>query len=113
MWYVLFSKGTIDMKIKTPIIAQLEAESGDARQAAEIIKTTVHEQRHYANFGGTFHLLKFGKKGEATPVRLCNFTAEIEREIIKNDGHETSRHFTVSGRLESGQPMPSYHQAVY
>ena len=107
MWYVLFSKGTIDMKIKTPIIAQLEAESGDARQAAEIIETTVHEQRHYANFGGTFHLLKFGKKGEATPVRLCNFTAEIEREIIKNDGHETSRYFTVSGRLESGQPMPT------
>ncbi len=95
------------MENKAPIIAQLEAESVNAQQAAEVIAATIQKQLHYANFGGAFHLLKIDKKGEAVPERLCNFTAEIDCEIVKSDGQTTSRYFTVSGRLETGQTLPT------
>lgn len=89
------------------IISQLQADSEAARQATELAEAALEAQRQYADFGGAFHLLKFGKNGQVTPVRLCNFTAEIEREVVKSDGLTTTRHFTVSGRLETGQPLPT------
>ncbi|WP_445942693.1 DUF927 domain-containing protein, partial [Roseicyclus sp.] len=45
--------------------------------------------------------------GQVMPIRLCNFSAEITREVVKSDGLTTARHFTVSGRLETGQPLPT------
>ena len=91
----------------TSIISQLQADSEAARQATELAEAALETQRQYADFGGALHLLKFGKNGQVTPARLCNFTAEIEREVVKADGLTTARHFTVSGRLETGQPLPT------
>ena len=91
----------------TSIISQLQADSEAARQATELAEAALETQRQYADFGWAFHLLKFGKNGQVTPVKLCNFTAEIEREVVKADGLTTARHFTVSGRLEIGQPLPT------
>ncbi|MDB9809957.1 DUF927 domain-containing protein [Planktomarina temperata] len=89
----------------TSITKRLEAEAFAAREAANIAAATLEQSRQYADFGGAFHLLKFDRKGEPNPTRLCNFTAEIEREVVKNDGLTTSRHFIVSGRLETGEPL--------
>jgi hypothetical protein len=91
----------------TSITARLEADSNAAREAADLAAANLEMSRQYADFGGVFHLLKFDRKGEAKPIRLCNFTAEIEREVVKNDGLTTSRHFKVSGRLETGEAMPT------
>ena len=91
----------------TSITAHLEADSNAAREAADLAAANLEMSRQYADFGGAFHLLKFDRKGEAKPIRLCNFTAEIEREVVKNDGLTTSRHFKVSGRLETGEAMPT------
>lgn len=91
----------------TSIISQLQADSDAARQATKLAEAALETQRQYADFGGAFHLLKVGKNGQVTPVKLCNFTAEIEREVVKADGFTTARHFTVSGRLETGQPLPT------
>ena len=91
----------------TSITAHLEADSNAAREAADLAAANLEVSRQYADFGGAFHLLKFDSKGEAKPSRLCNFTAEIEREVVKSDGLTTSRHFVVSGRLETGEPLPT------
>ena len=91
----------------TSITAHLEADSNAAREAADLAAANLEMSRQYADFGGAFHLLKFDRKGEAKPIRLCNFTAEIEREVVKNDGLTTSRHFKVSGILETGEAMPT------
>lgn len=91
----------------TSIISQLQADSEAARQTTELAEAALETQRQYADFGGAFHLLKFGKNGQVTPVKLCNFSAEIEREVVKADGLTSTRHFTVSGRLETGQPLPT------
>jgi hypothetical protein len=100
-------KSTIAMDNATSIISQLQADSEAARLATERAEAALETQRQYADFGGAFHLLKFGKNGQVLPVRLCNFSAEIEREVVKADGLTTARYFTVSGRLETGQPLPT------
>lgn len=89
----------------TAIISQLQTDSEAARQNTELAEAALETQRQYADFGGSFHLLKFGKNGQVTPVKLCNFTAEIEREVVKTDGLATARYFIVRGRLENGQPL--------
>jgi hypothetical protein len=91
----------------TSLLSQLQAESEAARQAAEVGEAALETQRQYADFGGALHLLKVTKERQAIPIRLCNFTAEIEREVVKADGLTTARYFTVSGRMETGQPLPT------
>jgi hypothetical protein len=91
----------------TSIISQLQADSEAARQATELAEATLEMQRSYTDFGGAFHLLKFGKNGQVLPLKICNFTAEIEREVVKADGLTTTRYFVVSGRLETGKPLPT------
>jgi len=40
------------------------------------------------------------------PKALCNFTARVTEDILKDDGQEVSRIFKVGGVLETGQPLP-------
>jgi hypothetical protein len=95
------------MDDRTSLIEQLLADSEAARQTAEVAEAAVEAQRQYADFGGALHMLKVNKEKQPLPVRLCNFTAEIEREVVKADGLTTARHFTVSGRMETGNPLPT------
>lgn len=37
---------------------------------------------------------------------LCNFAAEVDEEVVLDDGIETSRVFVVSGTLANGSPLP-------
>jgi hypothetical protein len=39
-------------------------------------------------------------------VSLCNFTAGVTEDILKDDGQEVSRIFKVRGALGNGQPLP-------
>ena len=94
------------MDEKSFIITQLETEYSSAQKKVEIIRGALDAQKLYADFGGAFHLLKQGRNGDVTPVRLCNFTAEIEHEIVKNDGRASARYFRVSGRLAHGEALP-------
>lgn len=50
----------------------------------------------------------FVKRTSDGPVEvpLGNFTARVTEDILKDDGHETSRVFKVAGTLGSGQPLP-------
>ena len=84
---------------------QFEAGTNNQPKAANLSVANLEKARQYADFGGAFYLLKFDRKGEPNPTRLCNFTAEIKREVVKNDGLTTSRHYIVSGRLENGEPL--------
>ena len=42
----------------------------------------------------------------AVEVPLCNFIAQVTEDILKDNGHETSRVFKVIGTLGNGQPLP-------
>ena len=37
---------------------------------------------------------------------LCNFSAQVDEEVILDDGVETARTFVVSGTLAAGNPLP-------
>ena len=67
----------------TSITARLEAETLAAKEAADIAAANLEQFRQYADFGGAFHLLKYDRKGEPNPTRLCNLTAVIERVVVK------------------------------
>ncbi len=100
-------KSIIAMDKANRVINQLEADYLIAQEQLEIANATLENQLQYADFAGAFHLLKLGKKGDVSPIRLCNFTAEIDREIIKTDGISTVRHFSITGRLANGEALPT------
>jgi hypothetical protein len=37
---------------------------------------------------------------------LCNFVAQCQEEIVKDDGRESSREFLITGTLDTGQALP-------
>ncbi len=39
---------------------------------------------------------------------LCNFTAHIAHELMKDDGQEVTIHYTVVGKLAAGKPLPPF-----
>jgi len=45
-------------------------------------------------------------------VPLCNFIAQVTEDILKDNGHETSRVFKVTGTLMTGQPLPPIEVAA-
>lgn len=49
---------------------------------------------------------KFTKEGPIAEP-LCNFTATVSEEIVLDDGAETARAFLITGRLDTGQDLPS------
>ena len=102
-------RGYVPKLLHSVLRMDMEFEAGTNKmpEAANIAVTNLEKPRQYADWGGAFHLLKYDRKGEPNPTRLCNLTAEIEREVVKNDGLTTSRHFIVSGRLETGEPLPT------
>ncbi len=46
-----------------------------------------------------------GRDGEPIVRPLCNFTANIVREVVRDDGVEARREFVVRGRLADGTPL--------
>ena len=46
-----------------------------------------------------------GRDGEPIVHPLCNFTANIVREVVRDDGSERSREFWLRGRLADGTPL--------
>ena len=62
---------------------QFEAGTNKMPEAANIAVTNLEKSRQYADFGGAFHLLKYDRKGEPSPTRICNFIAEIQCEVSK------------------------------
>ncbi|MBX5464324.1 MAG: DUF927 domain-containing protein [Clostridia bacterium] len=49
-------------------------------------------------------IARIGDGGEARP--LCNFTARIVAEEVRDDGAERKVHFALEGRLQTGEPLP-------
>ena len=60
----------------------------------------------YAINTGRLCFLRFSDKGDAIPVPLCNFVAEVTQEIVKDDGIETQQEFEIEGKLAAGQVLP-------
>ena len=50
--------------------------------------------------------VNYDKDGERHTSPLANFTASIVEDGIRDDGEESAREFTITGRLSDGQPLP-------
>ncbi|MBF9023282.1 DNA primase [Rhodobacterales bacterium FZCC0069] len=94
------------------LLMQLQAESEAAAQKAEVMQMATGSDHEYADFGGALHYLKTTKGNQVTPVRLCHFSAEIVREVMKSDGLQTTRHFEIVGLLPTGEPLPTIEVAA-
>ncbi len=88
-----------------------EASLRRARQALSSAAKTSNRAR--AGLGGTVyviiddHLCVLHERGELPLVEpLTNFTAQIQREVVLDDGAEERRRFCLSGRLSGGKALP-------
>ena len=66
----------------------------------------------YLTVDGALHYEKVAKGGESVLLRLCNFTAAITEEIVRDDGADMRRYFVVEGQLSSGQRLAPVHIAA-
>lgn len=51
---------------------------------------------------GCWHCAPPGK----VPFRMCNFTAEVKRELVRDDGLERRREFIIAGKHAAGDTLP-------
>lgn len=49
---------------------------------------------------------KYTREGDAVITPLCNFTAKIVRDVVRDDGSEEKRVFEIEGILSNGTPLP-------
>jgi hypothetical protein len=61
----------------------------------------------YVVEGNRICVVRYGRDGERYAEPLCNFAAEVTEEVARDDGEDVVRQFTVSGTLESGEPLPA------
>jgi len=73
----------------------------------EAIEATLRERSGevYCVDSGRICWVKQTQTGPVT-MPLCNFTARVIEDILRDDGHETSRVFKMIGTLGSGQGLP-------
>jgi hypothetical protein len=50
---------------------------------------------------------RYDRDGSEIIESLCNFSAKIIEEISHDDGAEVKHQFVVSGRLDTGKPLPN------
>ena len=60
----------------------------------------------YMVYHGAIHATERLRDGTNYLKRLCYFIAQIDKEILRDDGQATVRQFVISGRHENGQPYP-------
>jgi hypothetical protein len=61
----------------------------------------------YEVVGGQLCRMVGTRDGEFYPVPLCNFTASIAGEIIRDDGVEQFRRLSLEGSLATGEELPA------
>jgi hypothetical protein len=59
----------------------------------------------YVVDGNRLCVVRYGRDGERYPEPVCNFTAEVTEEIVRDDGEDAVRQFNVAGTLETGRPL--------
>jgi hypothetical protein len=60
----------------------------------------------YTVENGCLAMVRTDRDGGSTTIPLCNFTARIVEEIVRDDGVERSRLFVVEGQLANGEKLP-------
>jgi hypothetical protein len=58
----------------------------------------------YCILNGSFHRIAHTDKGDLE-IPICNFTAQVIEDILKDDGLQTSRYLKIKGNLFNGQPL--------
>ena len=94
----LKSIGKISVRDFDDALAQARAK---LRKAEEGSGTENGFGGQYLFDGGAIYMME-GKE----PTQLCNFTAEIERETLSDDGVTETRSFELTGRTQDGKTLP-------
>jgi hypothetical protein len=81
-------------------------EEEKARQAAEAEREARASAAGYVEQDGVLCRQRFDHAGKEALEPLCNFTARITEEVVRDDGAETSIVVRVEGSLIGGEPLP-------
>jgi hypothetical protein len=57
--------------------------------------------------GNRLCVMRYGRDGEKYAEPLCNFSAQVTEEISRDDGQDVTREFVITGKLETGKPLPT------
>ncbi|MBE3590441.1 MAG: DUF927 domain-containing protein [Firmicutes bacterium] len=84
-------------------------QSSNGRAATSPLAPTRARDDHRPQSAGQYVeqdgcIARIGDGGAARP--LCNFTARIVAEEVRDDGAERKVYFTLEGRLQAGEPLP-------
>lgn len=60
----------------------------------------------YEVIGGQICLRQYDRYGGESISPLANFDARIIADIVEDDGQETQRYFTLTGKMADGTPLP-------
>jgi len=60
----------------------------------------------YEVIGGQICLRQYDRYGGENITPLANFDARIIADIVEDDGQETQRYFTLTGKMADGTPLP-------
>jgi hypothetical protein len=61
----------------------------------------------YVVDGNRLCIVRYGRDGEKYTEPLCNFSAQVTEEISRDDGQDVTREFVITGKLETGKPLPT------
>ncbi len=65
-----------------------------------------HDESPYFISKGYLCRTKYGRDGEPTTIRLCNFSATITEENIIDDGRDITHFFCIDGKMSGKHPLP-------
>src|SRR5258708_7911557 len=69
--------------------------------------TEPQDPGRYREENGRICIEKIAREGGVLTIPLCNFTAQVDEELILDNGADTTRLFIVHGALASGESLPT------
>ena len=95
-----------------PDALRVRRKGGDALRAvaatadSQELGGVIAPAQRYEVRNGRLSVVAIDRKGQKVTTGLCNFAASIDEEITYDDGAELRREFVISGRLDTGEPLP-------
>ena len=94
------------MAIKEAVKGRVSVRNLDAavKPHRETVAPGGDDQPYFERDGGTYR--NANTKDGPVPTALCNFTARIVEDVVRDDGAERTGSLALEGRLADGSPLP-------
>ncbi len=88
-----------------PKIKPVASVTPEAEQSTSTQGGGADDNGPYKVIGGRIHMRHYGEDGIRWE-RLCNFSANITADVMRDDGEEVTRQLAISGRLDNDRVLP-------